>query len=859
MRKVPKWLKITLVSVLIVAGVLFAGSAYWFKVYLPKTVAPRSFPQTEGTLKLEGLHAAVDVYRDDMGVPTIYASDLHDLFFAQGYVHAQERFWQMDFWRHVGSGRLSEMFGKSQVDTDKFLQTLGWYEIAEQEYQGMSAQSQEVLRAYAEGVNAYIRDREPDALSLEYAILTGLLNRGYQIEPWTPADSLVWGKAMAWDLRGNMEAEIQRAELLAVLTPEQVDTLFPPYAEDKPVIVPRFSPPADIGAAPAAPANAAALVSSEVWHALAEQFRAVDDLVGESGVGVGSNSWVVSGDLTDTGKPYLANDPHLGIQMPSIWYQMNLHCQPVNEACPFSVGGFSFAGVPGIIIGHNDRIAWGFTNVSPDVIDLFIEKINPDNPLQYEYQGEWVDFETKDVTIQVSDGDPVTFTVRTSVHGPIISDVYGSLKDDVDLKKDPDARPFRERAGIDLPEHYAIAMAWTALSPSSPFESIWGMNQAQNWEEFRAAALRFDVPAQNLVYADVDGNIGYQMPGKIPMRKSGDGRFPVLGWTGEYDWVGFLPDEALPYAFNPPEGYIATANNRVPPWDYPYLITTDWAYGFRARRIVDMLAQAPRPIDREALQAMQFDAYDANAQQQVAILMALPMDDDLAAVRDAFFRDWDYQTVADSQAAAVFAHFWERLLQDAFQDDLPEKAWPKGGSRWMQVVINLDQQPEHFFWDDKETPEVENRDAIFLRAWQETVEDMRKTYGKDLSQWPRWGTLHTATFRNATLGNSGVGWIEALFNRGPVEASGSGALVNATAWKAGESFEIFWLPSMRMIVDLSNLDASLTVHTTGESGHAYHPHYDDMMSMWATGQYYPMWWSKDAVTSHSVAHLRLEP
>ncbi len=851
-----RWQKIGLGTV-VLAALLLAGVFYWFRVYLPQQVAPRSFPQVEGELQAEGLLEPVDIVRDEMGIPHIYAQTMHDLFFAQGYVHAQDRFWQMDFWRHVGSGQLSEMFGESQLDTDKFLRTMGWRQVAEMEYEQLDARSRAILDAYAEGVNAYLQGREPEALSLEYKVLA-LLNRDYRIQPWTPVDSLVWGKAMAWDLRGNMDNEIARAVLLGSLPPEQVDLLYPPYPQDLPTIV--TQPWGDRAASQDAQAAAAARsLDAAVWDQLQSRFQALDALIGETGIGVGSNSWALSGEWTTTGKPMLANDPHLSIQMPSIWYQITLHCQPVDAECPFSVGGFSFAGVPGVIIGHNERVAWGFTNVDPDVMDLYIEKINPDNPLQYEYQGEWVDFETREETIAVAGGEPVTITVLSSRHGPIISDVYGPLKDEVDTKENPDAQPFRDQAGIDLPEHYAIALSWTALRPSTPFEAIWGFNMAQNWEAFRQAASSFHVPAQNLVYADVDGNIGYQMPGLVPIRKAGDGRLPVPGWTGEYDWAGYIPFEDLPSAFNPPEGYIVTANNRVPPWDYPYLITTDWTYGFRAARILDMLAAMPGKVSAEDIKVMQFDAKNMNAERLTPILLSLPMEGEEADVRDRFLASWDYQNRADSQSAAVFAYFWQRLLLDTFADDLPEAYWPEGGERWMQVMRLLIDEPDHPFWDDVTTPERENRDDIFLRAWEETVADLRADYGRDPADWPAWGDLHVAVFRNQTLGMSGVGLIEDLFNRGPYAAAGGKGLVNATGWKVTEGFEVTWLPSMRMIVDLGDLNASETVHTTGQSGHAFHPHYDDMAPLWAAGEYYPMWWDEADVRTHAEGTLRLVP
>ncbi|HET9590418.1 MAG TPA: penicillin acylase family protein, partial [Anaerolineales bacterium] len=565
MNRVGFFLKRGLIGITILALVLGAGGAYYFKSYLPNTVASKSFPQIEGEIQLEGLDGPVDIYRDSMGIPHIYATTQHDLFFAQGYVHAQDRFWQMDTWRHIGSGRLSEMFGSGQVETDTFLRTLGWRLIAEQEYAELDPVSRSILDSYTEGVNAYLRDRGKTALSLEYAIL-GLLSPDYEIEPWTPINSLTWGKAMAWDLRGNMNDEIERAVLLKTLTPEQVAVLYPAYPEDHPVIVNKIG---EGSAAGAASPPVAIDIPDETLSALQQNVSLLDRALGPAGDGIWSNSWAISGSRTATGMPLLANDPHLGIQMPSIWYQAHLQCKPLTEACPYNVAGFTFAGTPGVIIGHNDRIAWGYTNANPDVMDLYIERVNPEDPNQYEVNGEWVDFETRKETIQVVGGDPVEVMVRLTRHGPVISESYGPLKDE-NTNDDPEFVPFRERAGVELPEQYVIALKWTALAPSTPFQAIWGLNKAQNWEDFREAARSFHVPPQNLLYADVDGNIGYQLPGDIPIRANGDGTLPVPGWTDEYEWTGFIPFDELPHVFNPDEGYIVTANNRSQPWDYPH-------------------------------------------------------------------------------------------------------------------------------------------------------------------------------------------------------------------------------------------------------------------------------------------------
>jgi len=820
-----------------------------------------SFPQTSGDLKLPGLNAPVQVYRDKMGIPHIYASTVHDLFMAQGFIHAQDRFWQMDFWRHIGSGRLSEMFGKGQLSTDTFLRTLGWRQIAEKEFASFNPETKAILTDYAAGVNAYLKDRSGTQLSLEYGIL-GLLTPSYMPEEWTPIHTLTWAKAMAWDLRGNMGAEIERAILLKTLSPGQVADLFPDYPADHPLVVPQigdFSTSALPNlATPTHTAGALDQISTQSLVNLSNRLASLDQALGPAGAGIGSNNWVVSGKLTTTGKPLLANDPHLGIQMPSIWYQIGLHCAPKSDQCPFDVGGFSFPGVPGVVIGHNDRIAWAFTNTGPDVMDLFIEKINPDNPNQYEYMGKWVDMDVHTETIKVGGGQPVELTVRVTRHGPIISETYGPLKDIVT----PTALPFKDRAGIDLPPNYAVALRWTALEPGSVFDAIWGFDKAKNWTEFREASKGFVVPAQNLAYADVDGNIGYQMPGNVPIRKNGDGRLPVPGWTGDTEWTGYIPFEEQPYVFNPASGFIVSANNQVPPNDYKYLVGTDWDYGFRAQRIVDMIQQAPGKIDIAYIEKMQGDDKSLNAETMVPILLNIKLAENLTATRDMVLSTWDYQETMDSAPAALFEAFWWNLVADTFTDEnIPVDYQPAGGSRTYEILRNLVKQPNSAWWDDKTTKDkVETRDDIFAKAFAEAVvcKVCTDKFGADISKW-KWGDLHSSTFRNGTLGKSGIAPIENLFNRGPFRTGGGESIVNATGWDIYDSFEVNWLPSMRMIVDLSNLNQSMTVHTTGQSGHAYHPHYIDMADLWRNIQYYPMWWDQASIQKDAEGLLNLVP
>lgn len=820
-------------------GLLLGLSALGFLL-----LVRRSFPQTQGTLAIQGLQEPVDIYRDSFGVPHIYASNPHDLFFALGYVHAQDRFWQMDVWRHTAAGRLSEMFGESQVKTDAFLRTLGWWRLAERDYQRLPEDVKAILDAYADGVNAYLAERQGSALSFEYAVLK-LLNPDYEPEPWSPVHALAWIRVMAWDLRANMQLEIERAVLLKTYTPEEVAELFPPYPYDRhPVIVPEFTLSSEGTTRP----------PSESWFQIAalaeglgQVIRQVDAVLGTGGTDLGSNSWAISGDLSVTGKPILANDPHLGQQLPSIWYQVGLHCQPKTEDCPYDVVGFSFAGAPGVIIGHNDRIAWGFTNVGADVMDLYIERINPENPNQYMVNGSWVDMEVRTEVIQVAGGAPVEITVRWTRHGPIISDVYKKLLD------------FEEKAGVDLPEEYALALRWTALEPTNTLQAILDFNKAQNWQEFREAARLFDVPAQNLLYADVEGNIGYQMPGKIPRRASGHtGQIPVPGWTDEYEWQGYIPFEELPWVLNPDKGYIVTANNPVVGPDYPYNLIDIPALGYRAKRIVDLIENLPKPLDVEDLARIQADNYDGSAAFLVPVMMELDLQDThLEDIRE-LWKGWDYQMEADSPAAALYGAFWRHLLSATFHDDLPEDYWPKGGGRWFEVIRRLVAEADSPWWDDRTTPQKETRDDILRRAFADAVAELEERLGKNPETWA-WGDLHGLLLTHPTLGKSGVAPIELLFNRGPYPTGGGAAIVNATGWKANEGYRVASLPSMRMLVDLADLSRSLAIHTTGQSGHAFHPHYVDMTDLWRTYQYHPMLWTQEQVLANLEGHLRLEP
>lgn len=835
------WIRRFLFVVLGLLVILGVGLA----IYLPRA-ARASFPQTDGEIQLPGLDGRVDIYRDTSGIPHIYASTEHDLFFAQGFVQAQDRFWQMDFQRHVSAGRLSELMGSTTVDTDLFLRTLGWERVAKQELESLNPQTRAMLDAFSEGVNAYLDGRSGTDLSYEYLFLN-LVNRGYQPEPWTPLNSLTWAKAMAWDLRQNMDSEIARSILLNSLSADQIADLYPDYDyANHPVIVSDFEVSDQSAAVPVLDASVQRAILPVLQQSAAHMAAADTLLGGWSQAELGSNSWVISGERTASGLPLLANDPHLDQAMPSIWYQVGLHCAPVTADCSYAAVGVSFASAPGIVIGHNDRIAWGFTNTEQDVSDLYIIKVNPDNPDQYEMNGEWVDMQVVEETVEVGGGDPIVLPVRITQFGPIISDSYGDLE------------TLDETSGLDLPENYAIALRWTALEPGSTFEGVLEFARAQNWDEFRQAARKMVVPAQNLVYADVDGNIGYQMPGNVPIRAAGDGRYPVPGWTDEYAWTGYIPFEDLPNVYNPPADYIATANNAIVGADYPYRLADVWAYGYRAQRIVDMLTQAGQGIDMAAVEKMQTDSMNLGAEETLPYLMAVDLGDaHLDEVR-GILAGWDFQQTVDSGPAALYNAFWKHLLAVTFHDELPEDYWPTGGGRWFTVVKDLLPDVNNAWWDDVSTPVVENRDDMLRAAFADAVSELEDTLGKDPATW-RWGDLHTITFAHQVMSDFPLG-IAKLFNRGPYEVPGGSSIVNAIGGDASRpDYTVDHIPSKRTIMDLSDWEASMQINATGNSGHAYDVHNDDMAPLWAAGEYLPMHWDRTAIEADAESHLVLMP
>lgn len=784
-------------------------------------VQRRPFPQTSGTHTVPGLSGEVHVYRDDRGIPHIYASNSSDLLFAQGYIHAQDRFWQMEWWRHISQGRISEIVGDVALENDKFIRTMGWNRMAQTTadyYRDHEPEYYALLEAYAAGVNAYIGDRSPAELSINYTILQ-TVNEPWEIEPWTPLHTVGWGVVMSFDLANDINRELTYATLLDQFGEEVVSQLLPPYPYDtRPVIAPTDQLAADVSGKAIGEGGNTAVNWQNINTSLIG--KAPQALGGE--FFVGSNNWVISGQHTDTGQPLLANDPHLGIQMPAIWYQVGLHAPGYNAV------GFSFAGVPGVIIGHNENIAWGVTNAGADVQDLYIERISGS---QYEYMGQMHDLEIIEEIIKVNGGEDVLLPVHITRHGPIISDVLADVGD-------------------------VLAVRWVAQEPARVLQAVLLLNQAGNYQEFRDALRYWDVPGQNFVYADREGNIAYQMPGLIPIRKNGQGIVPSPGWTDEYEWLGWIPFEELPALLNPQQGYISTANHAIVDEAYPHYLTRDWADGDRGQRIVDMIEAVISnggKISKDDIADIQNDSLSLLAITYIPYLVNLQSEE--RHIQDALntLRAWDGQERRDSLAATIFEIFYIHLYPAILADEIGgENAGTIRNNIFLHQIADDAASP---WWDNVHTPEMETREDILLQALTEALAWLDEN-GAGNSEW---GRLHTATFVSQPLGESGIAAIEALVNRGPFPADGGRTTVNANSWSPNNPARITSHPSMRMIIDLSDFDASQAVIPTGQSGHPGHRHYASEIALWLNGQYHPLWWERETVEENSVEHLVLKP
>ncbi|MBO6825732.1 MAG: penicillin acylase family protein [Sneathiella sp.] len=796
-----RWIGRVFFGILILA-IVIAGGGY---IYLRT-----SLPTLDGAVQVTGLKREVVIIRDEHAIPHIEAKDLNDASFALGYVHAQDRLWQMEMNRRIGAGRLSEILGKAALSKDVFLRTLGVYKAAERTYEQLDEDSKSLLQAYADGVNAFLEGRA-GALPPEFLIL------GVEPEPWTVTDSIVWTKMMAWDLGKNWGIELERLRLLQKLTPEQLAEIMPAYPGETEIPLPEFDG-----------------IYKQTMKAADRLFAMAPEPLPE---GAGSNNWVVSGDLTNTGKPLLANDPHLGLAAPALWYFAHIKTPEISSI------GATLPGVPAVILGRNEHIAWGFTNTGPDTQDLYIEKINPDDPAQYQTPDGWQTFETREEVIPIKGEEAHTITVRSTRHGPILSDAL-------------------EGSETYLNDGYALAFAWTTLQDGDlTVSAIESMMSAKNWDEFKGAIRDFTSPQQNMVYADVDGNIGYYAPGRVPIRSPENtalGRIPVPGWDAKYDWQGFVPFEELPQYFNPIKGFHYTANEKIVPDDYPHMITRDWSLPYRAKRISDRLEQE----ETHSVQTF------IDLQSDVQSLMAVEFLEILLTTKPANDRDrqaltllsiWDGSMTKDGPTPLIFNGWMRELYKSIYADELGDlfnSYWRPRPDFAARVLRGEDQMQK--WCDDVTTDGIENCGQVLQSSLTRALDDLTVRYGDEMLSW-NWGDAHFAHSDHTPFTQvKALAW---LFDvKEP--SMGDTYTVNVGRNRLKDEKQPFantHAASLRAIYDFSDLNNSLFIHSTGQSGNILSPFYDDMAADWANMQYRPMTTDHETYAVNAIGTLILKP
>ncbi|MEC0238856.1 penicillin acylase family protein [Paenibacillus dokdonensis] len=764
-----RWPRVVGIIVLIIVLLIACagGYVYW--------LVNKSLPVIKGELQISGLEKEVTVWRDESGVPHIEAQSEQDLYIAQGYVTAQDRIFQMDLSRRQASGQLSEVVGAKAIDRDKFFRSFGLRRAAEASLAAYSEESKNVLEWYAQGVNNYIKQaKESKSLPIEFTIL------GYQPTEWQPIDSLTIGKYMAYDLAGNWEGQAFRYSMAQKLSPEKLQSLMPTYPKDGATIIQALKDnPVDLTAL------AAAAVTPDPFN--------------------GSNNWVVSGEKSASGKPMLANDPHLGLDAPSIWYETHLSAPDLN------VSGVIFAGVPGIILGHNEDIAWGVTNLGPDVQDLYIEKRNPENPNQFEYMGKWEAAKVYKEEIKIKGEEPVSYDVVVTRHGPIISEFAKDQQQDT-----------------------ALAMRWTALDSTTELEAIQMFAKAHNWEEFKKSLEFFDAPAQNFVFASTDGTIAYRGNGLIPIRKKGDGSVPVPGWTDEYEWTGYIPWDDLPTTVNPKEGFIATANNKVIDDSYPFHLTDSWAQPYREARIQQVLSGKDK-LTVEDMQKLQFDRNNLQAEEFLdGLIGKVKNNSDLRPVDKevlGLLQNWNKVNDPD-QAAPLAYELWMQKFDDVlFKPEISDDMMKLFNNKAIvkDEMLRKSLQGEQEPWVD----EKGGLEKVALQALQLAVDQAVTLQGKHPSKW-QWGEFHQVDFPHP-LGS--VKPLNLIFNAKAVPMGGGRVTVGAAGWDSATG-EVNHGAPWRTVIDLSDPLRSFNVVGPGQSGHLLSKWYHNQVDDWTTGQYH---------------------
>jgi len=788
-------MKLTNFAILIVVISLLAASPHRGRAIQKRDLKEQALgalAQTEGRIKLKGLQKPVKVLRDEWGISHIYAETQDDLFFAQGFVAAQDRLWQMDLWRRVGEGKLAEVLGPRAIERDRFARLIRYRGDMKAEYESYAPDARQIIEAFVRGVNAQIA-LSKDRLPIEFRLT------GSKPEPWTPEVCLT--RLAGYVMTRNASTEILRAQLIREFGKELVDEWIETEPKQK-IEMPDGLDLAGIDSRILAAANAA---GSPVT------FNPND----------GSNNWVIDGTMSATGKPILANDPHRTIALPSLRYLVHL------VGPGWNVIGAGEPALPGVAAGHNERVGFGFTIVGIDQQDLYAEEVNPSNPNEYRYRGKWEPMRVEREQIKVKgEAQPREVELKFTIHGPVIYE-------------DKDRRR-------------AYALRWVGSEPGTAgYLASLTLNRVQNWKEFLKAIERWKVPSENLVYADVDGNIGWVAAGMTPIRRGWSGLLPVPGAEGKYEWQGFLPVSELPQSFNPPKHYIATANHNILPPGYMHELSYEWASPIRFRRISEVLGSAKGKFNVADFERLQHDEVSLPARELTAVLReAKGVKPELRPFVETL-TSWDCSLGKDSAAAALFEIWLTKLTPAVFKRHVPESAWRAVAGRISLLkTIEALKNPSPRWFGGEDTRG--GRDAVLLTSLEEAVKETRERFGDDPSKW-RWGQLHVATFTHALSTDDER---RALFNLHSAERGGDGNTVLATS---GPGFRQNHGASFREILDVSDWDRSMATNVPGQSGQPGSKHYGDLLQLWAEGKYFPLLYSRQKVEATAKERLTLEP
>ncbi|MAO64089.1 MAG: penicillin acylase family protein [Balneola sp.] len=813
------FIKLLIFFLILILG--FAGLAFYWTFYKP-------LPDYEASIALEGISEPVDIHWDEFGVPHIYAKNEQDLYFTLGYVHAQDRLWQMTLSQIAAEGRFAEFFGNDEdlINLDKYQRTLGFWKLAEQLVDTLDQQERQVLTAYSKGVNTFIENNQ-NRLPVEFSLA--------EIEPieWTPARSLAVSRMMAWELNMSWWSEVTYEYLREKLPAAQFEQLQLQFPDTAPT---SLDDTESMG------------YSSSLMPMLKQEIKK-RELLEMEGTHVGSNAWVLDGSKTESGYPMLAGDPHLGLDMPGKWYEVHLNLNGRN------VSGATLAGVPAVIIGQNDHMAWSFTSMMSDDTDFYLEQQDPDDRGRYVIdslangEAEYEQFERVREIIKVKDDDDQSFEIRYTKHGPVISDIY----------------PVQE-----LTDNKMISMSWSGYEMSNEMRTLFKINWAENFQDFKEALPSFGVPGLNFMYGDVEGNIAMYSVGKTPIVNAN----PVTmknGWNPDHDWQGFIPHEQMPRIINPDKGWIANANNKITTDSYPYYLGTFWEPPSRIERIEQILT-SDESFSYEGFQDLQNDSYSNFAAKLTPQILEIIKNQDEYNfdLPISYLENWNFEYSLSSTAASIFDSFFLNFTRNTLKDDLGPVAYSNFihheniPVRTMTSLI----ETESSLFDDVTTDTIEVKEDMILKSMQDAILYLSDSLGSEPYEW-RWEQLHTITFEpplfsQAAKDSSAPTALRMIVNnilsKGPYEVESHGMSVNNGQYRWENPFEMVLGPSIRRISDLSDMSKSKSILPTGQSGNPLSEHFGDQTEMWLNGRY--RWLHQDSTSlfqGSGVRTMRLVP